>query len=291
MRPVEGYTSSTYGDRFADVYDEWYHDVSDVGATVATLMTLAGAGPSGMQDAGRAAPPRILELGVGTGRIAVPLARAGSTVHGVDTSTAMLERLAANDPGQLVTVHRGDMVHDLPDGPFDLAFVAYNTIFNLVEPGAQAGCFEAVRKRVVPGGRFVVEAFIPDEPPRAGHDVSVRSLAADHVVLSISVHDPAAHTAAGQFVELSEAGGVRLRPWVVRYSTVEELDTMATAAGFEVEHRWPSFERAASDLTAGATSERHTPAGGPAVGPAGRPAEETSDTVADRHITVYRAVS
>jgi SAM-dependent methyltransferase len=237
---VDGYDDTSYGERFADVYDDWYHDLSDVDATVAALEVLAEGGP-------------VLELGVGTGRLAIPLAARGVAVTGVDTSTAMLDRLAANDPAGTVTAIRGDMVTGLPDGPFHLVFVAFNTLFNLRDPDRQAACFEAVAQRLTPGGRFVVEAFVPDDPPRSGDYVGVRSITADRVVLTIAVHDPVAQCADGQFVEFTEAGGVRLRPWSIRYSTPAELDAMAAAAGLEREHRWHTFD----DVTDGTDADRH----------------------------------
>lgn len=241
MTAMDGYDATTYGERFADVYDEWYHDVSDVDSTVATLLELAAGDDD--DDAAR----EILELGVGTGRLALPLARAGRArgirVVGVDTSPAMLARLAAHDDERLVTAIAGDMVDELPDGPFVVVFVAYNTIFNLTDPDDQARCFAEVARRLVPHGRFVVEAFVPEDPPLDGDDISVRSMSADRVVLSISRHDAARQSATGQFVEFTEAGGVRLRPWNIRYATSEQLDEMATAAGFELEFRWESFVR------------------------------------------------
>ena len=241
---MQGYDENTYGDAFADVYDDWYDAISDVDLTVVELLELAAGGP-------------VLELGVGTGRLAVPLAEAGLAegvkVVGVDSSEAMLARLAWRDPGRLVEAVRGDMSADLPEGPFALAFAAYNTLFNLTDEGAQARCFGAVAQRLRPGGRFVIEAFVPDVPPRRGDDVAVRSIAADRVVLSISVNDPDHQSASGQFVELSEAGGVRLRPWAIRYATVEQLDAYAAAAGLTLEHRWEAFDRTPFDDD----SERH----------------------------------
>ena len=187
----------------------------------------------------------MLELGVGTGRLAVPLAEAGRDrgldVVGIDSSPAMLARLAERDPGGLVEPVLGDMSSTLPDRPFALVFAAYNTVFNLVDDGAQARCFESVADRLLPGGRFVIEAFVPDESRRRGDAVSVRSIASDRVVLSISVDDPDHQSAEGQFVELTEAGGVRLRPWSIRYATPAQLDGYAGAAGLVLEHRWESF--------------------------------------------------
>ncbi len=230
MLAVEGYDDTTYGRAFADVYDEWYAGVSDVATTVAALADLAGDGP-------------VLELGVGTGRLAVPLAERAHhlAVVGIDTSPDMLAGLERRGrPANLTTV-TGDMVDDLPDGPFSLVFVAYNTIFNLVSAARQRACFDAVTRRLQPGGRFVVEAFIPDDPPRDGDVIELRTLTADRVVLSLSRHDSGRQRADGQFVELTESGGVRLRPWSIRYASPAELDAAAAAAGLAVEQRWESF--------------------------------------------------
>src|SRR5690606_36352662 len=127
---VEGYDDTTYGRAFADVYDAWYTGISDVDVTVAVLAELAGGGP-------------VLELGVGTGRLAIPLAERlpHLRVVGVDTSDEMLERLRARHCPATLEVRRGDMVDGLPDGPFALVFVAYNTIFNLLSADRQQACF------------------------------------------------------------------------------------------------------------------------------------------------------
>lgn len=246
---MDGYDSTSYGDGFADIYDEWYSDVTDVDATVKKMVELAG--PAGL----------VLELGVGTGRLAVPMSAAGLRVVGIDSSEAMLTKLAErnddNGAGD-VTALCGDMVDDLPDGPFDACLVAYNTIFNLADADAQRRCFSEVAARLRPGGCFVVEAIVPDAEAPTGHDVSVRSMSVDRVVLSVSDHRPAEQRTSGQFVEFTESGGVRLRPWSIRWASPTELDEMAQAAGFHVEHR--------------------------AVDMAG----EAFDEHRDRHVTVYR---
>jgi len=228
---MDGYTDSTYGDAFADVYDDWYSDVSDVAATVSFIGELARQNTS----------LPVLELGVGTGRIAVPLAATGVRVDGVDTSTAMLARLAENDPSRLVTAHLGDMVEGLPDGPFAVVFVAFNTFFNLRDASRQQACFAAVAKRLAPGGAFVVEAFVPETS--AASSIGVRSITAESVVLSVTQNDDATQTAHGQYISFSESGGVRLRPWAIRYATVDQLDDMAVAAGFRVDERWEDPKR------------------------------------------------
>lgn len=232
---MDGYDATTYGAAFADVYDEWYHGVSDVAATIATLTDLAGGAP-------------VLELAVGTGRLAVPLAQAGVAVTGIDASAAMLARLAERDPRSQVTVVEGDMVTDLPPGPFGLAFVAYNSLFNLTTGELQQACFAAVAERLGPAGRFVVEAFVPDLPFRDGDEVSVRSLSAARVVLSITRNDAHHQSALGQFVEFAGQPGapatVTLRPWAIRYATPAQLDEFADRAGMALIERWEDFSRA-----------------------------------------------
>lgn len=221
---MRGFGPATYGDAFADVYDDWYADVSDVAATVASLRELAGGGA-------------VLELGVGTGRLAIPLAVAGVEVHGIDASEAMLDRLRAKPGSEGITLTAGDMAANLPAGPFALVVCAYNTFFNLGSAEAQAKCFAAVASCLAPGGRFALEVFVPDEPPRSGTSVGVRDLTADRVVLSVARYDASAQDAHGQFVELTEAGGVRLRPWAIHWSTPAQLDAMAADAGFTLESR------------------------------------------------------
>ncbi|MFN3257417.1 MAG: class I SAM-dependent DNA methyltransferase [Ilumatobacter sp.] len=233
---MRGYDSTSYGTGFADVYDDWYADVTDVEATVARLVEVAGPGG------------RVLELGVGTGRLATPMAAAGLRVIGIDSSQAMLDRA---DPS--LDLRCGDMVTELPDGPFDAVLVAYNTLFNLLADGEQQACFDAVARRLAPGGAFVVEAVVPDDDAPAGSDVTVKSMAADRVVLSISDHRPDERRTHGQFVEFTETGGVRLRPWAIRWSTPGELDAMAEAAGLALVDRFADM--AGADF--GPTSAAH----------------------------------
>lgn len=226
---MRGTGPESYGEAFADVYDEWYADVSDVDATVRGLARLAAEGP-------------VLELGIGTGRLALPLAATGLEVHGIDASPAMLERLRAKAGADRLTVSLGNMAGGLPGGPFSLAFCAYNTFFNLTSAEDQQACFHAVAACLRAGARFVIETFVPDDPPRTGSSIDVRDLAVDRVVLSMARYDAPGQRAEGQFVELTEAGGVRLRPWSIRWTTPDELDGMAQSAGFTLEHRWADWD-------------------------------------------------
>jgi SAM-dependent methyltransferase len=235
---VEGYDASTYGDRFADVYDDWYADVTDVDACVALVADLAAAGPVGP----------LLELGVGSGRLAVPLAGRGLEVHGLDASTAMLEALAAKPGGDRVVAIRGDMATP-PAGPWSIVLVAFNTFFNLATEGDQRRCLAAVAGVLAPGGRLVLEAFVPaDHGPDTESAVTPRQISADEVVLSISRHDRAAQTITGSHVHVTEAG-TRLRPWHLRYATPAQLDAMAADAGLVLVDRWAGWREEPFDET------------------------------------------
>ena len=234
---MDGFDASTYGERFADVYDDWYGDVSDVAATVEVVAALAEGGP-------------VLELGVGTGRLAVPLAERGLEVHGIDASPAMLERLAAKAAAAGVTVPAtlgdfADVPVEVPDG-FAVVLVAFNTLFNLPDAETQRRCMAAVARRLRPDGRFVVEAFVPGVPGPddavEGGAVTPRTVGADRVVLSVHMHDAVAQTVVGSLVDITESG-IRLRPWRIRWAPPDELDAMATDAGLERVERWGDWDR------------------------------------------------
>lgn len=275
---MRGFRSDSYGDAFADVYDDWYGEISDPVTTASFVAGLAGPGGA------------VLELGVGTGRLAMPIAARVGRFVGIDTSTRMLDRWrsrvdAAVAAGELAagTVEAvvGDMVDDLPPGPYDVAFAAYNTLFNLTSADRQRALFARLAERIRPGGSFVVECFVPHDTPDTPdtHDTSgtsgtsdtggeqrlaLRSMTVDTVVLSASRHDLAAQTAEGHFIEITEAGGVRLRPWAIRWSTTDELDEMAADTGFVLGGRWADFDRrpfvaagVAGTGDADDTSERH----------------------------------
>ncbi len=229
---MQGYEPQAYGEAMAEVYDDWYADISDADATVAAVVELVRAAGGGS----------VLELGVGTGRLALPLAAAGLDVTGIDISAAMLDRLRAKPGSEGVTLVHGDMADGLPDGPFAVVLVAFNTFFSLTSADAQQRCLAHVATRLAPDGRFALEAFVPDEELiDAGSRVELRSLSSDRVVLTVSRHDAGLQRAEGQFVELTEAGGVRLRPWSLRYAGPAELDRMAAEAGLALASRWSTW--------------------------------------------------
>lgn len=223
---MEGFDASSYGESFADVYDDWYSDVSDVEGTVTTIAELAAGAP-------------VLELGIGTGRLALPLARRGLEVHGIDASPAMVDRLRAKPGGEAVAVVVGDFadVAARVEGGFGVIFVAYNTLFNLPSAEAQRRCFANVAARLRAGGAFVVEAFVPSpEPDATTGTVTPSVVDADRVVLHVTRRHPTTQTVDGSIVSITE-DGIRLRPWHIRYARPPELDSMAAAAGLTLEQR------------------------------------------------------
>lgn len=229
---MDGYEASTYGDRFADVYDDWYQDVSDVEATVERVTALAG--PRG---------GRVLELGAGSGRLAVPLARTGLDVWAVDASEAMIERLRGKPDADRVRALVDDMAEltapGLGEGGFGVVLCAFNTLFNITDTDGQRRCLARARELLAPDGVVVIEAFVP--PPGGERDAAVgavepRHIGLDEVVLTVSRLDPATRTITGQHVQLTEAG-VRLRPWVLHYASPDELDALAAEAGLRLVER------------------------------------------------------
>jgi len=227
-----------YGDRIADVYDDWYAPAAAepmIAAAAAFLAEQAAGGPA-------------LELGVGTGRLALPLVALGVPVVGIDASTRMLERArakaaaaaAASRPGgaELVVV-TGDFADaDAPGDEFSLVFVAFNTLFMLTSQDEQARCFANVAAALRPGGVFVVEAFVPD-PTRwdRGQRTEVVGLADASTRLLVSMHDPVSQRTRGQHVVL-DGTGTWTYPFEMRYAWPAELDLMARLAGLEPAGRW-----------------------------------------------------
>ena len=233
---MEGYGPETYGEAIADIYDLWYGDKPDTAAAVDRLASLAARVPE----------LPVLELGIGTGRLALPLEARGVDVWGIDASSAMVQHLREKPNGTRPRVAVGDMAElDLSslDGGdtvrFGLAYVAINTFFNLTTRDAQAQCLRRVHDLLATDGRFVVEAFVPavDRPTNL---VEARTVAVDHVILTATRHDPDAQTVECQYIEIRESG-IRLRPLTIRYCPPAELDAMAATAGLALVERWSDW--------------------------------------------------
>lgn len=226
---MEGFGPATYGERIADVYDEWYPPPEELEAAAA-LDDLAGGGP-------------VLELGVGTGHLALALAARGLKVHGIDASPAMLARLAAKPGAEAVTTSIGDFADVDVGAEFAVVVVTFSTFFNLTSQEAQVRCFARVAERLAPGGVFVVEAFVPD-PTIYTRDqaVVVSELTPDRVALQVAHHDPVAQTVTATTIAITERG-TRLYPVAARNVPPAELDLMARLAGLRLRDRWADWRR------------------------------------------------
>jgi SAM-dependent methyltransferase len=227
---MEGYRPETYGERIADVYDAMMADLPDPADCVDRLAELAGPGPA-------------LELGIGTGRVALPLAARGVQVHGIDASEAMVERLRAKPGGEAIPVTLGDFAGVPVEGSFPLVYVVFNTFYSLLTQDEQVRCFAAVAGRLAPGGAFVLELFVPDPTLHpGGQSVRTRHLALDLARMDLCLHDPVAQRVDFQNVLLG-SDGIRLLPGSVRYAWPSELDLMARLAGMRLRERWGGWRR------------------------------------------------
>ncbi|MGV9324092.1 class I SAM-dependent DNA methyltransferase [Streptosporangium sandarakinum] len=227
---AQEFDPSAYGRAAADVYDEVVTHLPTEPA-VDRLQELAE---------GRS----ILEFGVGTGRLALPLAARGLTVAGIDGSAEMTAVLRAKPGGDRVPVTLGDFSTTRVDGEFGLVVLAYNTIYALPSQDAQVDCFRNAAAHLVPGGRFVVEAWVPDVGAfRHGTALRLVSLREDGVVAEAARLSPADQMMYTTKIVLA-SGGVRLLPANHRYAWPAELDLMARLAGMRLEHRWSDWQAA-----------------------------------------------
>ena len=217
----------TYGDRIADVYDEWYAGATDVEGTVATVARYGSS---------------VLELGIGTGRLAVAMLEAGLEVAGIDASAAMVERLRAK-VGDRIPVTIADFTEvpaPDPDRRYDVALLAFNALLNLTTAAGQVQC---LRRCADVASNVLVETFVPgDAAPTSA--VEVRDVTPDEVRLS--AYKIVDGVVRGSIVSITEAG-IRLRPWSVRLTTPAELDAIANEAGLTVVERWSGWRSEAFD--------------------------------------------
>lgn len=226
-------TDGTYGENVAKVYDDMFlvPFAPDTAAAVEFLRGLAGDGPA-------------LELGVGTGRVALPLVRSGVEVHGIDSSEPMIRILRKKPGGESLPVTMGTFARFDLDRRFPLIYVVFNTFFSLLTQDEQVSCFESVATHLAPGGAFVMQAFVPDVTRFDVHNqrVSVESLSADELTLDASTHDAAEQRTDNLHVVVQD-GKVELYPVKIRYAYVSELDLMARIAGLKLRERWAGWDR------------------------------------------------
>jgi SAM-dependent methyltransferase len=219
------YDATTYGERIAGIYDDLFGAILDTEEAVERLTDLAGNGPA-------------LELGIGTGRLAIPLRSRGVDVHGVDASPAMVDQLRRKPGGTDIPVTMGDL-RDVPvEGKYELVFVVFNTLFALTTQEEQLQCFESVARHLTPTGTFVIECFVPDMTRWQNHQtLQTRRIEESRVLIEASQHDPVNQRIESYLVALGEEG-TRLYPVRIRYAWPSELDLMARAAGLRLRDRW-----------------------------------------------------
>jgi SAM-dependent methyltransferase len=211
---------AAYGDAWAPIYDE-VHAHLDPTAAVDVLAQLAGAG-------------QALELGVGTGRIAIPLAARGVAVSGIEASHAMVERMRAKPGGAHIPVTVADFTDVDVDGEYALVYVVASTLYGLLTHAAQVACIRNVAARLAPGGVFVFEGFVPD----------LSRFAADQrgQVDHVARHDPV-HQRVASRRAIAGQHGIQQLLVDVRYIWPGELDLMAQLAGLQQRERWGDWHR------------------------------------------------
>jgi SAM-dependent methyltransferase len=210
-----------FGREVAARYDESTADLP-VEPVVDFLAQLAGDGGA-------------LELGIGTGRIAVPLAARGVPVHGIDLSEAMVAKLREKPGSEAIEATIGDFATTRVDGSFSLAYLVFNTINNLTTQEAQVACFENVAAHIEPGGCFVIEVGV-----RPGEPLSVFDLSDTHV--GVDEYEAATQRLVSHHFSLVDGRWERLS-MPFRAVSPAELDLMARLAGMRLRERWSGWER------------------------------------------------
>ena len=220
-----------FGERVAERYDQSAADMFDpskVDPVVDFLAELASDGSA-------------LELGIGTGRIALPLTQRGVRVHGIDLSEAMVARLRAKPGADQIGVTIGDFATTTVDGRFSVAYLIFNTIMNLTSQDEQVACFQNVAAHLQPGGYFVIEVGVPDLQ-RLPPGETVRPFTVTPERLGFDDYDIAAQGMISHHYWVEE-GKLEVFSAPFRYVWPAELDLMARLAGMSLRERWSSWNR------------------------------------------------
>jgi SAM-dependent methyltransferase len=220
-----------FDERVAARYDESSAEMFDpavVNPVVDFLAELDGSG-------------RALELGIGTGRIALPLARRGVPVHGIELSNAMVARLRAKPGGEDIRVTIGDFSTTIVDGTFSVAYLVFNTISNLRTQAAQVACFRNVASHLEPGGCFVIEVGVP-ALQRLPPGETIRAFHVSETRWGIDEYDVAKQGLTSHHFEIVD-GRLERVSIPFRYTWPAELDLMAELAGMRLRERWSGWQR------------------------------------------------
>ena len=222
------YSDKTYGEQVAGVYDEWYTEFDPL--AIDALAELAHGG-------------RALELGIGTGRIALPLSAKNVEVHGIDAAPSMISRLREKEGAERLNITEGNFADVPVQGEFALVYIMFNTFFALSSQDEQVKCFRNVAAHLAPDGCFAIEAFVPDLNRFIGGQVNwATKVTTDEVQLDVGQHEAATQRVVSQKVVITN-GSVRLFPVQIRYAWPSELDLMAQLAGLRLHERWSNWKR------------------------------------------------
>jgi SAM-dependent methyltransferase len=237
---VHEFDPAAYGDAWSGAYDRLYGTRDDPATVIAALERL-GAGRD------------ILDFGLGTGRLAIPLAAAGYNVAGIEASPAMVDAFR-NKPGtDSIEVVIGDFVTSRLGRRFDVVFIAFSTLFLLPDQDTQVECLSAAAAHLRPGGALFVEAFVPDHSRwDNGRRLALSRWDEAGVEIEAARHDRAIQTIQVRYVQLAPEG-ITERPLELRYAWPSEIDLMARAAGLRLADRWADW--AATPF--GPTSDGH----------------------------------
>lgn len=223
------YADQTYGERLAEVYDDWYGDYE--ADSINLLAELADRG-------------KALELGIGTGRVALPLIAKNVEVHGLDGAPSMVARLRAKPNGDRIPVTLSNFADVSVEGEYKLVYVVFNTFFALQSQEEQVRCFRNVAQHLTVDGCFVIEAFVPDIKRFTYGQVNwATRVTSERVELDVGQHDLANQRVNSQKVIITD-GNIRLVPLQIRYAWPSELDLMAQLAGLRLRERWSGWDRA-----------------------------------------------
>jgi SAM-dependent methyltransferase len=226
------------------VHDDGYFDervAARYDASAAEMFEAAVVDPAVDLLAELAGSGRALELGIGTGRIAIPLAQRGVPVHGIELSKAMVARLRAKPGGADIGVTIGDFASTAADGTFSVAYLVFNTILNLTTQAAQVACFRNVAAHLEPGGCFVVEVGVP-ELQRLPPGETIRAFHVGETRWGLDEYDVAIQGLTSHHFELVD-GRVEHLSIPFRYAWPSELDLMAQLAGMSLRERWSGWRR------------------------------------------------
>ena len=220
----------SFGDSAAEKYDR-YAVRGDEEAAVAFLEQLAQGG-------------RVLELAIGTGRIALPLAAKGVRVDGIDFSASMIARLRAKPGGEKLEITVGNFADVAVPRTYDLIYIVFNTLFNLLTQDEQVRCFVNVAAHLTERGVFVIEGGLPTEFCRLRNNqyVDLENIEVDKVHLDTARYHPVTQVLEENHITISSKG-TQLSPIVTRYAWPSELDLMARIAGLRLQERWAAWNK------------------------------------------------